>query len=150
MHTTTANRNNWKIVSVNTVRSTLASSYCLGVSRPYDQTYVLYNIGLIHTSNGDHAKAVPKNIFFATFRGTSKKEPQSARKKHSTKQGKARFELEGLNHCSTQFHVDSSEVNNIGLVHISNGEHAKLYRGMFFFLLATFLWQFKGRFHVDP
>ncbi|KAL8462844.1 hypothetical protein ACS0TY_033736 [Phlomoides rotata] len=25
---------------------------------PYDQSYILYNIGLIHTSNGEHAKAL--------------------------------------------------------------------------------------------
>ncbi|CAM6054669.1 unnamed protein product [Sphagnum tenellum] len=25
---------------------------------PYDRSYILYNIGLIHTSNGEHAKAL--------------------------------------------------------------------------------------------
>jgi tetratricopeptide (TPR) repeat protein len=25
---------------------------------PYDRTYILYNIGLVHTSNGEHMKAV--------------------------------------------------------------------------------------------
>uniref|UniRef100_A0A452YKP0 Uncharacterized protein n=1 Tax=Aegilops tauschii subsp. strangulata TaxID=200361 RepID=A0A452YKP0_AEGTS len=25
---------------------------------PYDQNYILYNIGLIHTSNGEHTKAL--------------------------------------------------------------------------------------------
>ncbi|KAJ1254733.1 hypothetical protein BS78_10G153400 [Paspalum vaginatum] len=25
---------------------------------PYDRSYILYNIGLIHTSNGDHTKAL--------------------------------------------------------------------------------------------
>ncbi|KAJ6832174.1 putative photosystem I assembly protein Ycf3-like [Iris pallida] len=25
---------------------------------PYDQSYILYNIGLIHTSNGEHTKAL--------------------------------------------------------------------------------------------
>ncbi|KAE9598420.1 putative acetyltransferase A, auxiliary subunit [Lupinus albus] len=25
---------------------------------PYDRSYILYNIGLIHTSNGEHTKAL--------------------------------------------------------------------------------------------
>jgi hypothetical protein len=25
---------------------------------PYDQSYILYNIGLVHTSNGEHTKAL--------------------------------------------------------------------------------------------
>lgn len=25
---------------------------------PYDRSYILYNVGLIHTSNGEHAKAL--------------------------------------------------------------------------------------------
>ncbi|KAJ0803590.1 Photosystem I assembly protein Ycf3 [Helianthus annuus] len=33
---------------------------------PYDRSYILYNIGLIHTSNGEHTKAL--GILFSSAR----------------------------------------------------------------------------------
>jgi len=43
---------------------------------PYDRSYILYNIGLIHTSNGEHTKALEysfraleRNPFLPQFNG---------------------------------------------------------------------------------
>ncbi|PUZ60716.1 hypothetical protein GQ55_4G169700 [Panicum hallii var. hallii] len=35
-----------------------AFTYCRDEIDPYDRSYILYNIGLIHTSNGEHTKAL--------------------------------------------------------------------------------------------
>jgi tetratricopeptide (TPR) repeat protein len=37
---------------------------------PYDRSYILYNIGLVHTSNGEHTKAL-KYYFQALERNPS-------------------------------------------------------------------------------
>ena len=34
---------------------------------PYDRSYILYNIGLIHTSNGEHTKALLKITYLLPF-----------------------------------------------------------------------------------
>nr|VDD22373.1 unnamed protein product [Brassica rapa] len=34
---------------------------------PYDRSYILYNIGLIHTSNGEHTKSF-RILFFSGIR----------------------------------------------------------------------------------
>jgi tetratricopeptide (TPR) repeat protein len=39
----------------------------------YDRSYILYNIGLIHTSNGDHARASAAHLSSASSRASTRR-----------------------------------------------------------------------------